>query len=558
MDQQRQLENFTVFRHNKGKLDKFRTLISSNADIIQGVAKHVADAVSAAFPPSSAILTAFTFVMTASKHVSDDYDMIEGFFSIMQSFLQRLSLLEDKIPPQRAFQAFLVNVFSSLLKLSAIARAYCAKGRFSKWAKALVDGKDPDLNAAYGTLNGNLQELESAIIMQTLRTTIEISEDTRATNQGVKAIQGQLGGIAAMSMQSLETGQQTFAVTLRTETRVQELLDHSLTSASSNNEMLRLQNTIARKLNKMQSKDNKDKQRKMKSGASGPVNFERLRMDYLKNEAEGGIVERMADMELSCVAGLFDWIQADSAFENIINEEENFLSVSAPSGMGKSTLSFRMYRHLEERYSFESTTCVAWFPFDEEHPEMRSVSNMLKCCSIQIAKADTRYCTDTLGILQRDDEALETVEDTWAHLFASRYTKDSDRRLILILDGIDQTTEEDFLSLIKLLGRIKSQESPIQVIFTCDPDKKQDSSLLEAKCIDLTRDKVLRDMRKFIWSRTKTLSRLRKLRIDVRKAIRKKVMQKADCKSQKSVETVGYTELRLCLEASSRLEDSHY
>lgn len=76
MDQQRQLESFKGFRHDKGKLDKLRTVISNNADIIQGVAKHVADAASTSFPPSSALLTAFTFVMNASKHVSEDYDMV--------------------------------------------------------------------------------------------------------------------------------------------------------------------------------------------------------------------------------------------------------------------------------------------------------------------------------------------------------------------------------------------------------------------------------------------------------------------------------------------------
>ena len=534
MDQQHQLENFAIFRHDKGKLDRFRTLICSNADYIQGVVKPLAEAASATFPPSSAILTAFTLVMTASKHVSDDYDMIERFFSIMQSFLKRLSLLEDRIPSERAFQTFLINVFSSILKLSAIARAYCSKGRFSKWAKALVDGRDPDLTAAYETLKGNLQELESAIIMQTLRTAITISEDARSTNQGVKLIQGQLGGIAVTSVQTLETSQQTFAVTVRTETGVQQLLHRSVTSAATSSETLRQVNNMTKTLERMQSKDNKDEQRNMKSGASRPANFSRLRTDYLENEAEGGLNEKMADMKLSLVEGLFDWIQADPAFENIVNEKENFLCVNASSGMGKSTLSFCIFQYLEERYSFESATCVAWFPFDEEHPEMRSVRNMLQCCSIRAAMKDPRYCNETQAALRREKPSLfsrlETVEDAWTHLIASRYTKASNRRLILVLDGIDQTTREDLLTLTKLLSKVKSQECPIQVIFTCDPDKKQHLSILEAKCIDLTRDKITRDMRRLAWSKTKTLSRLRKLKINVRKTIRKKVMQKADCK----------------------------
>lgn len=528
MDQQRQLENFKVFRHDKGKLDKFRTMISSNADIIQGVAKSVADAASAAFPPSSAILTAFTFVMTASKHVSDDYDMIEGFFSIMQSFLQRLSLLENKIPPQRAFQIFLINVFSSLLKISGIARAYCAKGRLSKWAKALVDGKDPDLNAAYGNLNKNLQELESAIIIQTLRTTIEISEEARSTNKNVKVLQGQLDHNTAMTMQTLETSEQTLLVTMRTDAGMQELLLSSHDNTTANNELLSISGSILKKIDKMQSKDKITKQSSMKSGASRPVNFERLKMD-LQNAAEGGIAERLMDMKLSYVDHLFDWIENEPAFESIVNEEESFLWVRAGPGMGKSTLSFRMMNYLEEKYSCDPTTCVMWFPFDEEHSEMRSVTNMIRCCSIRAAQKDADYCKETLKALF-DIGIGEDGDVAWTQLIELRYTKTLERRLILILDSIDEIAENDFPELVKFLGRIRSLGSKVQVIFLCGPDKEKELSVLAAKCIDLDRNKIVRDMRRFAWSKTKTLSRLRKLRVTVRKTIIRKVMRKADCK----------------------------
>jgi hypothetical protein len=526
MDQQRQLEHFASFRHDKGRLDRFRSVISSNADIINGVATQVAEAASAAFPPSSAILTAFTFVMTASKHVSEDYDMIESFFDMMHSFLKRLSLLENKIPPQQHFQVFLVNVFSALLKLSAMARTYCAKGRFHKWAKALVDGKDPDLQAAYGALTGNLQNLESAIIMQTLRTTIEISEVTRSTNQSVAKMQGQLGGIAVMSMQTLETSQQTFSATVRVETGVEQLLHTSVDNAATGNEVLRLQKKM---LDKLQSKESKDKQRNMSSGASRPANFERLRIP-LKNDAEGGINERLADMKQSCVEGLFDWIQDDPYFEAVLHEEESFLGVSATAGMGKSSLAFRMFALLEQRYASSDSTCVVWFPFDEERPEMRSVNNMLRCCAIRAAKKDEHYCTETLKALQRDDSnsVLDEDEDAWNHLIESRFTKKSDRRLILILDGVDQIRSEDLPTFLNLLGRVKGQDCAIQVIFTYDPDNELSLSSLDVKRIQLSRDNIAHDMRKFAWSRTKTLSRLRKLRRDFRKTIRKKVMQKAD------------------------------
>lgn len=45
-DQERQVTEFSKWRHNKGVVDKFRSAISRNSDIIQAVAKNVANAAS--------------------------------------------------------------------------------------------------------------------------------------------------------------------------------------------------------------------------------------------------------------------------------------------------------------------------------------------------------------------------------------------------------------------------------------------------------------------------------------------------------------------------------
>lgn len=505
-------------------------MINRNADIVQGVSNNVACAASLAFPPSSVILTAFTLVLTASKHVSDDYDLIEGFFRMMQSFLQRLSLLENMIPRERNFQICLINVFSSLLKLSAIAQTYRKSNRFSKWAKALVemDGKDPVLKDAYESLHGNLAELESAMIMKTLRNTIEISEEAKSSDQNIKALRGQVDRNISMTIQTREYAKQNLNVNQSVDFRVGQLLASSYESAVADTELLRISNTVLRKIDSMETNKDKVKQQSMKSGASRPVNFERLR-PLLKTQAMGGLSDKMNDMELSKIDSLFDWIDADPAFQNVINNEDKLLHVSGTSGMGKTTLSFRMFHYLEELYIHESTTCVAWFPFDEEHPEMHSIQDMLRCCASKVAKKDNSYCTGLLRKLKDGD--FDTDEDAYICLVESMYTKNSGRRLILVLDGIDQLSLEDLHSLVVIFGRMKSQSSCIQVIFTCDLEKMQHLSALEAQCIDLNHDKIARDLRKFTESKTKTLPRLRKLRKRFRKTITNKVMQKADCKS---------------------------
>ncbi|KAJ4316346.1 hypothetical protein N0V94_005484 [Neodidymelliopsis sp. IMI 364377] len=490
--------------------------------MIQRIATSVVDAACIAFPPSSVILAAFTFVMTASKHVSDDYDMIESFFNIMQAFLRRLSLLENQIPKEDAFQKSLVEVFSSLLNLSGIARTYCAKGRLKKWARDLVDGADPELTAAYAKLNGDLSHLESTVIMQILRSTIESSAQTKLANENIRAVYGLVEQNSYVTKQSLESSEQTRIIVSRNETVLQEVHHMSRDSAKANSEFLRI-------LNEMKSKDEKSKERNMKSGASKPENFNRLKRNFLRNDAEGGLRERLENIKLSYVGPVFDWIQVEPAFQSIIDEKTSLLCVSGASGMGKSTLSFVMLRYLEQRFASVPTTSVAWFSFDEEHPDMRSIGNMLRCCAIRAAAEDTLYCRDIYEALRRRGGLdADEDEDAWEYLIESRYTAKSDRRMIIILDGIDQVTEGKFATLVELLGRIKRDEAAVQVIFTCDKEKEESLSILEAKTISLTREKIIGDLSRFASWKTKSLSRLRNLRKPIRKRIVQKMMQKAD------------------------------
>lgn len=91
----------------------------------------------------------------ASKDVSADYDgehaqkhtpptacanaeragangsaVIMTFFDIQHSFLERISIIESKIPTVKAYQTILMRVFSSILALSSIATKYAKEGRF--------------------------------------------------------------------------------------------------------------------------------------------------------------------------------------------------------------------------------------------------------------------------------------------------------------------------------------------------------------------------------------------------------------------------------------------
>lgn len=530
MEQQHQLEAFGAYRHDRRKLDKLRSFISSNADIIQGAAVQVASAASAAFPPSSAILTAFTCVMTASKHVSEDYDMIESFFDLMHSFISRLSLLENKIPAQAAFQKHLIQVFSSLLNLTGLARSYCLKGRFTKWAKALIEGKDPELQGAYSALHENLRRLESAVMLQTLRTTIEIKEEAMSANQGIKTLQAQSKEIQLSININTAYTEKTLSISADTNSDVKHLMQLGRGAAEGNQELLRRSENIAKTLEamkKMQSEKGKTKERSLRSGATRSANFERLKAQ-LGCPAELRMLERLHDLEIATVDGIFDWIENEESFSDFSDGDSPFLRVIGTSGMGKSTLAFKMFRLLRDRHLHDPTTCVASFYFDEEHGEMKSAANMFRWCAIKAAEKDTNYCGKALMELHQKNLSLED-DAVCEKLITTMYGKGSDRRLILILDGIDENEDDEFAKLLKYFDEVKRQELNIQIVITSDTDKDLELSSLEAKRIDLVKSKVVRDMQRLVWHRTRTQPRLQKLRVGLRKLIIRKVTKQADC-----------------------------
>jgi hypothetical protein len=170
-EQNRQLELFSKARHPGTMLDKLRSAVGRNSAIIVGVANQVGNAASSvcdlsrslllvvqlsivndllqAFPPAAAIVTAFTYVMKvnedmhqlqrpdsdlfqASSDVSADLDKVAGFFDIMSSVLQKVSILEKKLPTVKAYKTVMTRVFSDLMILCGIATFYVANGRFSE------------------------------------------------------------------------------------------------------------------------------------------------------------------------------------------------------------------------------------------------------------------------------------------------------------------------------------------------------------------------------------------------------------------------------------------
>jgi hypothetical protein len=311
-DQDAQLKTFNTFRHDGGKVDKLRSLASRNVDIIQGIAKHIGDAASSSFPPSTVIITAFTFVLNASKMVTEDYDMIMSFYDLMNSFLERISLLESKLPPETVYRVLLTKVFVALLNMCAIARQYRQKGRFAKWAKALMDGNDPNLADAFSSLNTTIQRLESATTIATLKWTMETGKKVDDVLSGQSELKKTGEDQLVIATEALKMTQQTQKVVenglIQNQKTMVAVERQSIVSAESLTLLKDLQHT-------MKSRDNPADQ-----GLDGGTR-KSMAMSKLSSMLLGQDEEFSREAYTECrdryIPNTFDWVREEKAFQDL-------------------------------------------------------------------------------------------------------------------------------------------------------------------------------------------------------------------------------------------------
>lgn len=152
---------------------------------------------------------------------------------------------------------------------------------------------------------------------------------------------------------------------------------------------------------------------------------------------------------------------------------------------------------------------------------------MIRWCALQVAKGDARYCESVLrdfrqDALQSTDEAVD-IEKGWFQLIERTNSADTKQRLILVLDGIDEVEEDHFGKLLDILSRAKDQkEHKIQIIATCDSEEKLELPNISEWRIDLTKEKIRDDIRRYAMSQGKMQPRLSRLRPGFRRTLAKK------------------------------------
>jgi hypothetical protein len=512
-------------------------------------AKMAADT-AAVFPPAipgAALMTAFTFVFKTFKDVKADYDRVAGFFNEMGSFLDRISMLETKSPQLEPFQRCVRKVFTGMLGLCGIAADYKGKGRFRKWVKTALDGSsDPQLTGAYGAMEDAISKLGEAVGIATLRTTIEIKETTAIIDGKTDAI---LTNVSEIKLKADETGRgvsairegvehldirmdgvQTSLTTIdksittidTTITRVDSKIDsHQAILISKLDALLMQSSGFAPK--KASAGDKKEARRGDTAGANKHRALAQVKRHFADSaETRKKVTAQRADIEESFVKGTASWVFEDEKYKSWIGGSEPVLWLSGNPGVGKTYVAHAIARDLEQHRQSDKTS-VACFFFREDNTDLRSFRNALRCSVLQIAEKSSPYCETIAAEIAHDAD-----EEPWKQFFADRFPAKSESQLYLILDGVDEASEDDKTVLLEVLKELTKDKLNVQVLFSGRPELKTALGEFTPSTLDMTRESIASDMKKLAEARIRSLPRVRKFHRQTRKHMEEKLLQKAD------------------------------
>ncbi|KAL1634037.1 hypothetical protein SLS56_002629 [Neofusicoccum ribis] len=525
-EQEEELSRFSKFRHNGQTTDKLRHLVSKNSDLIMSAAKQISAAASAVCHPE------LRDVLDLIANLIRGHEMIMTFFDIQHSFLERISIIESKIPTVKAYQTIMMRVFSSILALSSIATKYAKEGRFLKWAKALWKGTDENLKGALDGLNTNIQRLESATMFATLGQTIE-------THRSVTSIGSAVNENLTVTRQVLASQQETSAVLKEHAQLSQEHFEvtkqMSVTQDKHHNElqkglgMLFKAYTQSDRDKAGQEPGKGEKGRKSRdAGARRSAALAQVKA-ALQTTANPTMEYAVAEIRHSFVEGTFQWLPENEAYRKFAGgDEEPLLWVTGDRGLGKSSLAcFAVDDLRQQSHLYKST--VASFFFKEEHEELRSTVNLLRSVAAQVAESDIKYREEVATEVKKIEYQLRDDDGTllWERLFASKFPNSSETRLFLVVDGLDEADGDDRKKLLDLFKQIKKDGLQIRVLLTSGSGLEGVKEM-EPASLPLTTEHLKKDVRQIIRARIKSLTRLRRLRLPVRKRIAFKLQQKAD------------------------------
>ncbi|SPJ78834.1 uncharacterized protein FTOL_07225 [Fusarium torulosum] len=475
-----QMNNFHKFRHDKGKVDRLRTLFSANLDLIEQGSNQIIAAAAPAFPPAAAIGTALTYMLQACRSVSADYDIIIVFFEDMNSFLTRITILETRLPQHKAYQNCLMEVFTSFLTLCGFAHKYIELGRFKKWISNLFKGDDGELGGARAGLNQRLEHLQQA-------TEFAILGNTEET--------------LAMASQ-LDENQ-------KSHTEMLERVGHTIDTIHENTESIR--GDIAKLLTLFDAQKKERSTEKPQANKPPSANSVRNSMPEIFDDKHEYQTLKETLLPDSC-----GWVFSEPEWEEWLKMPDGtrpILAITADPGTGKSHIAAAIHDKLSSKAKEDDSqhACVSHFYFREQVEAFAYFLCGVITIINQVAETNFTACEKFNTQIGRDDIDIDTTkwQDLVTHLLGSVFGQESKFHLFIVLDGLDEIVDweefEEFVSKFFMDKKLK-----ISLVVTSRPDRLDDlppdTNLIR---IQATKKKQSQDLRALVWNNIKSLDHLK-------------------------------------------------
>ncbi|KAK3380777.1 hypothetical protein B0T24DRAFT_200521 [Lasiosphaeria ovina] len=500
-----EMKKFHKFRHDDKKVDTLRSLLSQNLGLIEQGAQQLISAATPAFPPAAAIATAVTWMLSACQQVSADYDVVEVFFNDMNSFLNRVIILEKRMPQHRAYRNCLMEVFTAFLKMCGFATEYTKLGRFKKWIMNLMKGEDGELGSARKDMDLKLDRLRDATHFAILGNTEELKK---------------------MDRELLEN-QQAHTQMLEAQTSMlHNLLDESQGMRSD----------IAKLLEAFEKKDSETKgQAKAQAmGQSKGASAHRIRSLLPDVEGEGAEYQILKE---TIVDGTCTWVFAQPAWQAWIESLDGehgapprLLAITGEPGTGKSHIAATVYDQLHRKATedAERHICAAHFYFREQHPGLSTLLNALITTANQIAEQSPILCEKIYSQLLRVDVLIDvTQQKSLLHnILEPCFEARAKHRLFLVLDGVDELSDPEKELLNEFWQHVVSANMRISLVVTSRPGGLgglADPEKAAPLTINATKENQMSDLAALVRSRLGSLGALKRFGPYVKQKISEKI-----------------------------------
>lgn len=430
----------------------------------------------------------------------------------MNNFLQRVSIIESRLPQKWAYQNALMDVFTALLKMCAFAQKFIEQGRFSmdpefildqeltfsleKWVINAFQGQDAELASSRKNMDTALDRFQSA----TQLTTLANSEDMLRMQAELQTNLESQRRIAANQQVMLETA-------LVGQSNVQGGIDEIKRSLALLASLERDRREDARQARENQAKvvHNKPMQKKP---ASNRIRSVIPDMPDLEREAQ--LVSE------SIVKGTCKWIFDKPAWQEW-SQPTNGLSASpllllvGEMGTGKSHVAVSVYNYLcqQSQQDTHGNMCVTYFSFREGVEDRYLFLDALICAVLQINDQSVALRGQLEAELNQDDHDWpENCANYWRDLIAKLFDKDSKYTLYMILDGLDelqganeQGDGRELKALSMRIKMIKKQGLRIKIFATAREEIKTRFQPDAGSELHIAMDDIVPDLRRLTRTR---------------------------------------------------------